>query len=419
MSSTVRKQVLVRRASLALALGAAAGAAALAWPAGLSAQQTGPAVQTTDPMQIRPEGPAPQWAPNIDPQMQAVIEQLTAFGAPPLPELRPDQARKAKTPTDAVQALLRKTGMPPMQPAVDIDHRVIPGSAPQGVLLRTYTPRQGSGPFPVIVYYHGGGWVIAGPDTYEPSARALAEKAGAVVVSVAYRQAPENKFPAAHEDAFAAYRWVTENATQINGDPNRIALVGESAGGNLAVATAMQAREQGVRLPVHIVSVYPIADGDTESPSYQQYADAAPLSRPAMQWFFEQYLRGPQDARDPRISLVNANLSGLPPTTIINAQIDPLQSEGEQLAERMRQAGVQVEQRTWQGVTHEFFGMAAVLEQAEEAQQMAVSRLRQAFAGGARAQAQPMQRPAQQQMQPQTQAQAQPQARRMRVRKDP
>lgn len=326
-------------------------------------------------MQVRPAGPAPEWAPNIDPQMLAVIEQLDAFGAPPLPEMAPAQARKAKTPTDAVEALLRKTGMPPMQPAVAIDHRVVPGPTPQGVLVRTYTPVQGSGPLPVIVYYHGGGWVIADLDTYEPSARALAEKAGAVVVSVAYRQAPENKFPAAHEDAFAAYRWVVENAGTIGGDPNRIAVVGESAGGNLAVATVLQAREQGVRLPVHIVSVYPIADGDTESPSYAEHANAKPLGRAGMQWFFEQYLRGPQDARDPRISLVSADVSGLPPTTIINAQIDPLRSEGEQLAERMRQAGVQVEQRTFRNVTHEFFGMAAVLEQAEEAQNLAVNRL--------------------------------------------
>lgn len=122
-------------------------AAAMAIPASLAAQQTGPAVQTRDPMQVRPAGPAPEWAPNIDPQMLAVIEQLDAFGAPPLPEMAPAQARKAKTPTDAVEALLRKTGMPPMQPAVAIDHRVVPGPTPQGVLVRTYTPVQGSGPY--------------------------------------------------------------------------------------------------------------------------------------------------------------------------------------------------------------------------------------------------------------------------------
>lgn len=262
---------------------------------------------------------------------------------------------------------------------VDIAHQVIPGPTPQGVLVRTYTPLQGNGPFPVIVYYHGGGWVIADLDTYEPSARALAEKTGAIVVSVAYRQAPENQFPAAHEDSFAAYRWAVENAGSINGDPNRVAVAGESAGGNLAVAVALIARERGVQLPVHILSVYPIADGDTESPSYQEYANAKPLNRPLMQWFFDKYLGDPADGESPLISLVNANLRGLPPTTIINAEIDPLLSEGEELQEHMRAAGVPVEQQTFRGVTHEFFGMASILEQAVQAQDLAVRRLREAF----------------------------------------
>lgn len=266
-----------------------------------------------------------------------------------------------------------------MPAAVDIAHQVIPGPTPQGILVCTYTPLKGKGPFPVIVYYHGGGWVIADLDTYAPSARALAEKTGAVVVSVAYRQAPEHKFPAAHEDAFAAYRWAVKNAGSIKGDQNRVAVAGESAGGNLAVAVALMARERDVQLPVHILSVYPIADGDTESPSYQQYANAKPLNRPLMQWFFDKYLGNPADAKSPLISLVDANVSGLPPTTIINAEIDPLRSEGEELAQRMRKAGVPVEQQTFRGVTHEFFGMASILEQAVQAQDFAVRRLREAF----------------------------------------
>lgn len=340
---------------------------------------TGPEIQTTDPMQIQPEGSNPSWAPDIDPQMLAVVEQLTAFEAPSYTELTADQAREAPTVTDAVMAVLSKTGLPPMPAAIDIAHQVIPGPTSQGVLVRTYTPLQGNGPFPIIVYYHGGGWVIANLDTYAPSARALAEKVGAVVVSVAYRQAPENQFPAAHEDAFAAYRWALENASSINGDPNRVAVAGESAGGNLAVAVALMAREADVELPAHILSVYPIADGDTESPSYQQYADAKPLNRPLMQWFFDQYLSNPTDAESPLISLVDADLSGLPPTTIINAEIDPLRAEGEELAQRMRTAGVPVEQQTFRGVTHEFFGIALVLEQAVQAQDLAVRRLQEAF----------------------------------------
>ena len=340
---------------------------------------TGPQIETIDPMQVQPEESPPSWAPTIDPQMLAVVEELIAFEAPSYTELTGDQAREVPTPADAVRDILSKTGLPPMPATLDITHQVIPGPAPQGVLVRTYTPLQENGPFPVIVYYHGGGWVIANLDTYGPSAQALAEKSGAVVVSVAYRQAPENKFPAAHEDAFAAYRWALENASTINGDPNRVAVAGESAGGNLAVAVALMAREAGVDLPAHILSVYPIADGDTESPSYQEYANAIPLNRPLMEWFFDQYLSEPSDAKSPLISLVNADLSGLPPTTIINAEIDPLRSEGEELAQLMATAGVSVEQQTFPGVTHEFFGMAAVLEQAVEAQELAVSRLQEAF----------------------------------------
>ena len=340
---------------------------------------TGPQVETKDPMQVQPEESLPLWAPTIDPQMLAVVEELLAFEAPSYTELTAEQAREAPTPTDAVRDILSKTGLQPMPATLDITHQVIPGPAPQGVLVRTYTPLEGDGPFPVIVYYHGGGWVIASLDTYEPSAKALAEKTGAVVVSVAYRQAPENKFPAAHEDAFAAYRWVLENASTINGDPEHITVAGESAGGNLAVAVALMAKEDDVELPAHILSVYPIADGDTESPSYEEYDNAVPLNRPLMQWFFDKYLADPSDVESPMISLVDADLSGLPPTTIINAEIDPLRSEGEELAQRMSEAGVAVEQQTYSGVTHEFFGMAAVLEQAAEAQALAVSRLQEAF----------------------------------------
>ena len=336
-------------------------------------------IQTTDPMQVQPEGSNPAWAPDIDPQMLAVIEQLMAFEAPPYTELTAAQAREVPGATDAVMAILRKTGTPPMPATVDIAHQVIPGSTSQGVLVRTYTPLEGKGPFPVIVYYHGGGWVIANLNTYEASAQALAEKTGAVVVSVAYRKAPEDQFPAAHEDSFAAYRWAVENASSIKGDPNRVAVAGESAGGNLAVAVALMARERDVQLPIHVLSVYPVADGDTESPSHQQYVDAMPLNSPLVEWFLDKYLGNPADANNPLISLVDADLRGLPPTTIINAEIDHVLYVGEELAQRMREANVPVEQKTFHGVTHEFFGMASILDQAVEAQDLAAMRLREAF----------------------------------------
>ncbi len=329
---------------------------------------------------VKPDGPKPAWAPDIDPQMLAVIEQLQSFNAPPLHTLTPQQARQAPTPTDAVEKLLKKNNITPAPPNVDISHKVIPGPTPEGILVRIYTPKSGAGPFPVIVYYHGGGWVIANLDTYEPSASALADKSGAIVVSVAYRQAPEHKFPAAHEDAFAAYQWALDNAASIKGDSKKVATAGESAGGNLAVAVALMARERSVKLPVHILSVYPIADGDVESPSYDQYANALPLNRPLMQWFFDKYLRNAADAENPLISLIDADLAGLPATTVINAEIDPLLHEGGVLAERMQAAGVQVKRQVYQGVTHEFFGMAAVLDQARMAQSLAADELKKSFA---------------------------------------
>lgn len=336
--------------------------------------------EKAEPNQIQPTGPKPAWAPNIDNKMLAVIEQLQSYNTPPLVQLSAPQARQAPTPTDAVMDLLRKNNMTPPSPAVNISHKVIPSPAPEGTLVRIYTPRSGNGPFPVIVYYHGGGWVIAGLDTYGPSAAALAEKTGAIVMSVAYRQAPEHKFPAAHEDSYAAYAWALENAATINGDPNRVAVAGESAGGNLAGAVSMMARDRGIKIPVHQLLIYPIANTDFNTPSYVEYADAKPLGKPLMMWFFDKYIRTPEDLNNPLIALVKAtNVSGLPPATIINAQIDPLQSEGRQYADKLRAANIPVTHQVYEGVTHEFFGMAPLVDHATQAQNLAVQELKKAF----------------------------------------
>lgn len=315
-----------------------------------------------------------------DPQMQAVLDQLAALGAKPVEQLTVQQARAQPSPADAVRALLQKMGRSTApEPVGSVQDRTVPGPAGP-IPVRVYTPR-GTGPFPVIVYYHGGGWVIATTDTYDASARALTNAARAVLVSVEYRKGPEHRFPAAHDDAFAAYQWVLANAASIGGDPRRVATAGESAGGGLAVEVAMMARDRRVQLPVHVLSVYPIADGDTQSPSYVQNALAKPLSRAGMQWFFRNYPRSPADLRDPRVSLLRADLRGLPPTTIVNAQIDPLLSDGQELAAALRAAGVQTDARVWSGVTHEFFGMGAVVDKAGEAVQFGAAGLRRGFGG--------------------------------------
>ena len=334
--------------------------------------------ENKDPMKIMPKGPQPDWAPNIDPQMLAVIEQFQSYKNPSFKGATGFQYRNIKLPANAVMDLLHQTGVKPTESKVDISHKILPVSE-DGVLVRIYKPKNAEENLPVIVYYHGGGWVIADLDTYEAAPMALSEKANAIVVSVAYRQAPENKFPAAHEDSFSAYKWVVENTAELGGDATKIATAGESAGGNLAVSVALMAKKHGVKLPIHIVSVYPIADGDVDSPSYEKYANAVPLNKDFMKWFFDQYVPNWSTNNDPLINLIDADLSGLPATTIINAEIDPLENEGKVLAEKMKAAGIDVERKMYEGVTHEFFGMNAVLDQAVDAQKFAVDRLKKAF----------------------------------------
>ena len=324
---------------------------------------------------VKPTGAKPAWGPGIKPEMQAVIEQLMSFKNKPLPELTAVQARKQPSPADAVAKLMQANNMP--TPPLNCD--TMSKALMPGVKARIYTPKGGTAPYPVIVYYHGGGWVIATIDTYAASAQALCEQVGAVVVAVEYRKGPEHKFPTAHDDAFAAYQYVLKNAAGMKGDPNKVAVVGESAGGGLACAVSMMARDRKVALPKYQVLVYPIAGYDMNTPSYQKNTETAPLNKAGMGWFFKNYLRTPADGKDPRINLVAANLKGLPPTTIIGAEYDPLTSEGKTLADKLTAAGVKTNYQLYGGTTHEFFGMAAVVPEAKAAQGVAVSDLKGAL----------------------------------------
>lgn len=329
---------------------------------------------------IQSNSPKPDWGPTITPQNLAIIEELQRLNPVPLYTLTPQEARTKPTVKDAVNSLLSKNGITPPPTNVAKAERTIPGAGGTSIRVVVYTPAGASSAAPVIVYYHGGGWVIANPEVYEASTVALAQNTGAVVVSVEYRKAPENKFPTAHEDAYAAYQWVKQNAASINGNAAKVAVAGESAGGNMAVTVSMMARDRGLALPVHILSVYPVANNDLNTPSYNQYANAMPLSRPLVQWFVDKYFNNPTDGDSPLISLVDvANLSGLPPTTIIGAEIDPLQTEGKQLADKLQAVGVPVLYQLYTGVTHEFFGTYAIVPEAARAQELAAARLRQAF----------------------------------------
>lgn len=326
-----------------------------------------------------PPRPAPTAPPRAAADMQAVLDAHAALGAQPVERLTVLRARLQPSAADATRMVMRQKGMS-TAPDPAVTARDLPYGPDPMQYARVYRPATGGGNLPVIVYYHGGGWVIADVNVYDATPRLLSKQLNAVVVSVEYRHAPEFKFPAQHDDAAAAYGWVLRNAASWGGDPAKIALAGESAGGNLAVATAMYARDNRLTVPLHILSVYPIANSDTTLPSKKDSANAKPLNTPMLNWFGYFYAKTPADQQDPRIDLVRANLRGLPPTTIVNAQIDPLRSDGETLATAMRGAGVRVEQRTFPGVTHEFFGMGSVVRGAYDANTYAVERLRAAFA---------------------------------------
>lgn len=328
--------------------------------------------------QIQPKGPKPAWAPTITPQMQTVIETLDTISPVPLNTLTPQQARQQPSPADAAMRVMKNYNIPTPPMNVDTIGKKIPVDEGE-IHVRIYTPKTGKTSYPVIVYYHGGGWVIATIDTYNASAQALAEQTDAIVVSVEYRKGPEYKFPVAHNDSYAAYQWSLQNASTFKGDSTKMAVAGESAGGNLAMVVSMMARDNGIRKPLHILAVYPIANNDVNSPSYIQYAEAKPLNKPLMGWFFLNYLNNPAQGDSPLISLVDANLTGLPGTTIIAAEIDPLLSEGIMLADKLRSSSVPVTYQLYKGVTHEFFGMAEVVPEAKQAQGLATKELRKAF----------------------------------------
>ena len=317
--------------------------------------------------------------PTADADMQKVLNALTGLNPKPIESLTPAEARRQPSPADAVRVVLRERGLPvASDPGVSIQEMTYPGGAGHQK-ARIYQPINFSGTKPVVVYYRGGGWVIASMDIYEATPISLAKQLNAIVVSIDYRMGPEHKFPAAHDDAIAAYRWVLDNAGSWGGDRQRIAVAGESAGGNLAANVSIAARDYGLPMPVHQLLVYPVASTNTDSDSYRDCAQAKPLNAAMMKWFVKHATNGGTDLADPRLNLITANLRGLPPTTIISAEIDPLRSDGDFLAQSLTTAGVPVEHRLYRGATHEFFGMAAVVGKAREAQEFSVKRLSEAF----------------------------------------
>lgn len=315
-----------------------------------------------------------------DPQMQAVLDALKGLDAKPIHTLTVPEARTQASAADAAQTVQREKKISPYpEIAVATKDIAIPTAA-GGLPARVYMP-EGKGPFPVILYFHGGGWVLADINTYDATPRALALGAKAMVISVDYHHAPESKFPAQHDDAWAAYTWTVENVHTLNGDSDRIAVAGESAGANLAANVALMAKANKTKMPVHQLLVYPIAGKDMNTASYKENANAAPLGKADMEWFVSHVFASKDQTSDPRINLVGRDdLGGLPPATVVLAQIDPLRSEGETYAEELKAAGVKVNLIKVDGVTHEFFGMAKVIDKAKTAVEAASADLRDALA---------------------------------------
>ncbi len=233
--------------------------------------------------------------------------------------------------------------------------------------MRVYTP-EGEGPFPLLVYFHGGGWVLGNLDTHDPLCRALANESGCVVVSVDYRLAPEHRFPAAVEDCYAAAGWVAANAALLKGDPKRVAIGGDSAGGNLAAAVALKAQDQGGPALAYQLLLYPITNYSFDTVSYRENARGYLLSREDMVWYWDHYLGPEGEGLDPYASPLRAeDLRGLPPALVITAEYDPLRDEGEAFAARLAAAGVPVTATRYDGLVHGFLRFARAMGQGRRA----------------------------------------------------
>ncbi|MFT4066595.1 alpha/beta hydrolase [Paraburkholderia sp.] len=318
---------------------------------------------------------------HADADMKAVLDALKSLNPKPVEDCSVSEARQQPTLADALSKLMNdsvSSARPaPERAAVRIEDILIPGAAGSNP-ARVYTP-QGDGPFPLILYFHGGGWVLGDLDSYDATPRAMAMQSHAIVVSVHYRQAPEHRLPAAHDDAFAAWRWLAGSTTGSGREPGKLAVMGEGAGGNLAINVSIRARDAGMPLPVHQALIYPVASNNIASVSYEENRNAKPLNKTMMLWFMQNVIDSDRDLKSPLIDVASANLARLPPTAIVTAGIDPLRSDGEMLARKLREAGAAVEHRNYRGATHEFFGLAAAVGAARDAQAFVAQAQRRAF----------------------------------------
>jgi acetyl esterase/lipase len=313
----------------------------------------------------------------LDPQLKLLLDHLAAAGGPPLDALSVEEARQTATLARVVEAL----GVPAPAPEVArVEERQVPLGA-GNVAVRIYWPERTSGePAPLLVWFHGGGFVLGSLDSSDPTARRLCAGAEAIVASVDYPLAPEQAFPAAVEACYAATRWLAEHAGDLGADPSRLAVGGDSAGGNLAAVTAQLARDRGAPPLTFQLLVYPIIDMFARHASMDENGHGYFLTAAGMEWFKDHYLPAGVDRRDHAVSPIYADeLAGLPPALVVTAELDPLRDEGEAYAEALRTAGVEVTTRRYDGLIHGFFGMASVSDRADEAVTETIEALRRSL----------------------------------------
>jgi acetyl esterase/lipase len=320
----------------------------------------------------------------LDADMKHVLDVLGELGARPLEYSTPAMARRQPAPADAIATILARQNRGQSPDGVETEDTTIPNGEAGELPARLYRPLGLLSRLnPIILYFHGGGFVTGDLDSHDASARALARRTGAIVLSVAYRLAPEHRFPAAHDDAWTAWTWLVAQARELTGDPRRLAVAGEDAGANLAANIAFRARDEHRTQPVHQVLIHPVAGSDLATASYGETLQARPVGLPAMRWRFRQLLDDETQIEDLRINLLaRENFSGLAPASIVLAAIDPLRSEGEMLAEAMGNAGTPVNCWTYHGVTQSFFGLGLIVTKALFAQTDVAQALSKAFAPG-------------------------------------
>jgi acetyl esterase len=306
----------------------------------------------------------------LDPQAQKIVDATLALKLPPVEQMTPAQARAS------IRA--RIAGLGPAEEVARVEEHRVPVEN-GAITVRCYTPR-GTGLRPALVFFHGGGWVIGDLDTHDGICRSLANAADCVVASVDYRLAPEHRYPTAAEDAFAATRWVATEGRRLGIDGRRLAVGGDSAGGNLAAVVTLMARERGGPPLAFQLLVVPCTHHAFDTPSYKDCGEGYLLTRDAMRWFWNLYLRRPEDGREAFASpLLAPNLAGLPPALVITAGYDPLRDEGEAYAARLREAGVPVTLTRYPGMIHGFFRLINLVDQARVARDEAATALRKAF----------------------------------------